>query len=129
MCLTVTTYIVYFIIYTTGCPQPVSLEFYSYIVQQDQQTKIFRLLDTDNRISLPINSPIRIIVTAAEVLHFWTVPRHGIKTDATPGQLNQVRFSINGPGILYGQCSEICVANHRFMPITIERVARNQFIN
>ncbi len=104
------------------------IEFDSYITQE-QQPNTFRLLDTDNRIVLPINSPIRIIVTAADVLHSWTVPRLGVKTDATPGRLNQVRFSINRPGILYGQCSEICGANHRFIPITIERVTTNQFIN
>lgn len=108
----------------------IKLEFDSYIVQQeDQQTNTFRLLDTDNRIVLPINSPIRIIVTAADVLHSWAVPRLGVKTDATPGRLNQTSFSINRPGILYGQCSEICGANHRFIPIVIERVSTNQFIN
>lgn len=104
------------------------IEFDSYMTQE-QQPDTFRLLDTDNRIVLPINSPIRIIVTAADVLHSWTVPRLGVKTDATPGRLNQVRFSINRPGILYGQCSEICGANHRFMPITIESVTTDQFIN
>nr|APU93537.1 cytochrome c oxidase subunit 2 [Sphaerotermes sp. A TB-2017] len=106
------------------------LEFDSYMVQQeDLQSSTFRLLDTDNRIVLPMNSPIRMIVTAADVLHSWTVPGLGVKTDATPGRLNQVSFSINRPGILYGQCSEICGANHSFMPITIESVSTNQFIN
>lgn len=106
------------------------LEFDSYIIpQEENQARTFRLLDTDNRIVLPINSPIRLVVTAADVLHSWTIPRLGVKTDATPGRLNQVRFSINHPGILYGQCSEICGANHRFIPITIERVSANQFIN
>nr|QXT44052.1 cytochrome c oxidase subunit 2 [Anenteotermes nanus] len=106
------------------------LEFDSYMVQQeDLQTNAFRLLDTDNRVVLPMNSPIRMIVTAADVLHAWTVPSLGVKTDATPGRLNQVSFSINRPGILYGQCSEICGANHSFMPITIESVSTNQFIN
>jgi len=106
------------------------LEFDSYIVQQeDHQINTFRLLDTDNRIVLHINSPIRIFVTAADVLHSWTVPRLGVKTEATPGRLNQVRFSVSRPGYLYGQCSEICGANHRFMPIVIERVSTNQFIN
>nr|AQP30103.1 cytochrome c oxidase subunit 2 [Microtermes sp. A TB-2017] len=104
------------------------LEFDSYMAQ-DQQTDTFRLLDTDNRIVLPTNSPIRMIVTAADVLHSWTVPSLGVKTDATPGRLNQVSFSVNRPGLLYGQCSEICGANHSFMPITIESVATNQFIN
>nr|AQP27862.1 cytochrome c oxidase subunit 2 [Anoplotermes banksi] len=106
------------------------LEFDSYMVQQeDLQTDTFRLLDTDNRVVLPMNSPIRMIVTAADVLHSWTVPGLGVKSDATPGRLNQVSFSINRPGILYGQCSEICGANHSFMPITIESVSTNQFIN
>nr|QZK21300.1 cytochrome c oxidase subunit II [Amitermes sp. ANIC 0034] len=106
------------------------LEFDSYMLQQeDQQTDTFRLLDTDNRIVLPMNSPIRMIVTAADVLHAWTVPSLGVKTDATPGRLNQVSFSINRPGLLYGQCSEICGANHSFMPIVVESVSTNQFIN
>nr|AQP27951.1 cytochrome c oxidase subunit 2 [Dicuspiditermes nemorosus] len=106
------------------------LEFDSYMIQQeDQQINTFRLLDTDNRIVLPMNSPIRLIVTAADVLHSWTVPSLGVKTDATPGRLNQVSFSINRPGLLYGQCSEICGANHSFMPIVVESVSTNQFIN
>nr|WNL54357.1 cytochrome c oxidase subunit II [Amitermes spinifer] len=106
------------------------LEFDSYMVQQDdQQMNTFRLLDTDNRIVLPMNSPIRMIVTAADVLHSWTVPSLGVKTDATPGRLNQISFSINRPGLLYGQCSEICGANHSFMPIVVESVSTNQFIN
>nr|YP_009350782.1 cytochrome c oxidase subunit II [Proboscitermes tubuliferus]AQP27786.1 cytochrome c oxidase subunit 2 [Proboscitermes tubuliferus] len=106
------------------------LEFDSYMVQQeDQQTNTFRLLDTDNRVVLPMNSPIRMIVTAADVLHSWAVPSLGVKTDATPGRLNQTSFSINRPGLLYGQCSEICGANHSFMPIVIESVSTNQFIN
>nr|AQP28711.1 cytochrome c oxidase subunit 2 [Aparatermes sp. A TB-2017] len=106
------------------------LEFDSYMVPQEElQTGMFRLLDTDNRVVLPMNSPIRLIVTAADVLHSWTVPALGVKTDATPGRLNQVSFSIIRPGILYGQCSEICGANHSFMPITIESVSTNQFIN
>nr|QNU09904.1 cytochrome c oxidase subunit II [Constrictotermes cyphergaster] len=106
------------------------LEFDSYMVQQeDQPIDAFRLLDTDNRVVLPMSSPIRMIVTAADVLHSWTVPSLGVKTDATPGRLNQISFSINRPGLLYGQCSEICGANHSFMPIVIESVSTNQFIN
>nr|AIT58441.1 cytochrome c oxidase subunit 2 [Coptotermes lacteus] len=106
------------------------LEFDSYMIpQEEQQESTFRLLDTDNRIVLPMNSPIRLIVTAADVLHSWTIPSLGVKTDATPGRLNQTSFSINRPGILYGQCSEICGANHSFMPITIESVPAKYFIN
>nr|AIT58483.1 cytochrome c oxidase subunit 2 [Coptotermes acinaciformis raffrayi] len=106
------------------------LEFDSYMIpQEEQQESTFRLLDTDNRIVLPMNSPIRMIITAADVLHSWTIPSLGVKTDATPGRLNQTSFSISRPGILYGQCSEICGANHSFMPITIESVPAKYFIN
>jgi heme/copper-type cytochrome/quinol oxidase subunit 2 len=103
------------------------VEFDSYIIPQEE-TNGFRLLDTDNRVTLPINSFIRIIVTAADVLHSSTVPRLGVKVDATPGRLNQTNFLINRPGLFCGQCSEICVANHRFIPIVIERISTNDFI-
>nr|URX53462.1 cytochrome c oxidase subunit II [Incisitermes minor] len=108
----------------------IKAEFDAYMIPQDSSDKsMFRLLDTDNHTTLPINSFIRIIVTAADVLHSWTVPSLGIKTDATPGRLNQCSFLINRPGLFYGQCSEICGANHSFMPIVIESVATNTFIN
>lgn len=106
-----------------------NLEFDSYIIPQTNIKSFnFRLLDVDNRIILPFNSQIRIIVTATDVLHSWTIPSLGVKIDATPGRLNQIRFIINRPGIIYGQCSEICGANHSFIPIVIERVSTNNFI-
>nr|QAX91105.1 cytochrome c oxidase subunit 2 [Parrhinotermes sp. C MW-2019] len=106
------------------------LEFDSYMMQnEDYQPSNFRLLETDNRIVIPMNSPIRAIVTAADVLHSWAVPSLGVKTDATPGRLNQTSFSVSRPGILYGQCSEICGANHSFMPIVMESVTASSFIN
>nr|YP_010620943.1 cytochrome c oxidase subunit II [Catara rugosicollis]WAX39287.1 cytochrome c oxidase subunit II [Catara rugosicollis] len=106
------------------------VEFDSYMIPQDEmEISMFRLLDVDNRAVLPMNSFIRIIVTAADVLHSWTIPSLGVKADATPGRLNQVSFLINRPGILYGQCSEICGANHSFMPIVIESISTNSFIN
>nr|URX53022.1 cytochrome c oxidase subunit II [Glyptotermes sp. 9 AB-2022a]URX53035.1 cytochrome c oxidase subunit II [Glyptotermes sp. 9 AB-2022a] len=105
-------------------------EFDAYMTPQDSQEKnMFRLLDTDNHTTLPMNSFIRVIVTAADVLHSWTIPSLGVKTDATPGRLNQCSFLINRPGLFYGQCSEICGANHSFMPIVIESVSVNTFIN
>jgi cytochrome c oxidase subunit 2 len=105
----------------------IKVEFDSYITIQENNNEL-RLLETDNHVVLPINSFVRVIVTAADVLHSWTVPRLGIKSDATPGRLNQSRFLINRPGLFYGQCSEICGANHRFIPIVIERVPANIFI-
>ena len=107
-----------------------NIEFDSYIQSYSNLTnKIFRLLDVDNRIILPINNQIRILVTATDVLHSWTVPSLGVKIDANPGRLNQTNFFINRPGLFFGQCSEICGANHSFMPIVIERTPASFFIN
>nr|AAK31129.1 cytochrome oxidase subunit II [Pulex simulans] len=105
-------------------------EFDSYMIPNEElMDNNFRLLDVDNRIILPFNSQIRIVITATDVLHSWTIPSLGIKVDATPGRLNQSNFLINRPGLFFGQCSEICGANHSFMPIVIESVSVNSFIN
>nr|AVN68077.1 cytochrome c oxidase subunit 2 [Ellipsidion sp. BLA050] len=105
-------------------------EFDSYMIPTNEMNNdSFRLLDVDNRVTLPMNVFIRIIITAADVLHSWTIPSLGVKADATPGRLNQSSFMINRPGVFYGQCSEICGANHSFMPIVIESIPTNMFIN
>nr|YP_009753979.1 cytochrome c oxidase subunit II [Oeneis urda]QIT06519.1 cytochrome c oxidase subunit II [Oeneis urda] len=105
-----------------------NIEFDSYMTQFDNNNN-FRLLDVDNRIILPMNNQIRILITAADVIHSWTIPSLGVKVDANPGRLNQTSFFINRPGIFFGQCSEICGANHSFMPIVIESVSIKNFIN
>jgi len=107
-----------------------NVEFSSYIIPtNDLEIGGFRLLEVDNRTVLPMNTQIRVIITAADVIHSWTVPSLGIKADAIPGRLNQTRFLSSRPGLFYGQCSEICGANHRFMPIVIERVSTDSFLN
>ena len=106
-----------------------NIEFDSYIISpNDLNLDSFRLLDVDNRIILPTNNQIRILVSATDVLHSWTIPSLGVKIDASPGRLNQTNFFINRPGLFFGQCSEICGANHRFIPIVIERIPTNHFI-
>ena len=106
-----------------------NLEFDSYIINVNEiNNNNFRLLDTDNRIIVPFNQIIRILITAADVLHSWTIPSLGIKVDATPGRLNQLNFLINRSRIFFGQCSEICGANHSFIPITIERISLKYFL-
>lgn len=106
-----------------------NIEFDSYIIRTNELNDYnFRLLEVDNRVVLPINSQIRIIVTAADVIHSWTIPALGVKIDGTPGRLNQSNFYINRPGLYFGQCSEICGANHRFIPIIIERISTEYFI-
>lgn len=107
-----------------------NIEFDSYIIPINE-IKIFnfRLLDVDNRIAIPFNTQIRLLVTSRDVIHSWTIPSINIKIDATPGRLNQVRIFTNRSGIFFGQCSEICGANHSFIPIVVERVSPNIFIN
>jgi len=87
-----------------------------------------RLLEVDNRVILPVNTEIRLLVTASDVIHSWTIPSLRVKVDAIPGRLNQTSLIINKPRILYGQCSEICGANHSFIPIVIEATNLNSFI-
>nr|UOF70298.1 cytochrome c oxidase subunit II [Tropostreptus kipunji] len=106
------------------------IEFDSYMTPtEDSSLNGFRLLDVDNRTILPMNAQIRMLITAADVLHSWTIPALGIKADAVPSRLNQVSFLITRPGLWYGQCSEICGANHSFMPIVLETVPMKYFIN
>nr|QNE85951.1 cytochrome c oxidase subunit II [Calopteryx splendens] len=105
------------------------VEYDSYMVPSNEIEKnMMRLLEVDNRTVLPMQTQVRVLVTAADVLHSWTVPSMGVKVDATPGRINQTSFFINRPGLFYGQCSEICGANHSFMPISIESVNASTFI-
>ena len=106
------------------------IEFDSYMTPTNSLTQgEFRLLEVDNRVILPYLTQIRLLVTAADVIHSWTIPRLGIKADAVPGRLNQLNVFFNRPGIFYGQCSEICGANHSFIPIRVEAINPRDFLN
>ncbi len=85
------------------------------------------LLDTDNEVVLPVGTNIRIQVTAADVIHSWTVPSFGVKHDGVPGKVNESWFNINEPGIYYGQCSELCGVEHAYMPIKVHAVSKEAF--
>ena len=105
--------------YTDYC----DLDFDSYMISTEDLFLGFpRLLEVDNRVIIPSQNSIRVLVSSSDVLHSWAVPSLGIKMDAVPGRLNQVTFLAPRRGIFYGQCSEICGSNHRFMPIVIESV-------
>jgi cytochrome c oxidase subunit 2 len=93
------------------------------ILEEDLVKGSFRLLEVDKRIVLPTRTQIRLIVTAADVLHSWCIPSLGVKLDACPGRLNQIYFFIKRPGVFYGQCSELCGVNHAFMPIVLHAVS------
>nr|YP_009775986.1 cytochrome c oxidase subunit II [Paraahimia luodianensis]QJA16296.1 cytochrome c oxidase subunit II [Paraahimia luodianensis] len=106
------------------------IEFDSYMKNSNLlENKEFRLLETDNKIVIPYNTQTRMLMSSSDVIHSWTIPVLGIKMDASPGRMNQSNLIMNRPGIFYGQCSEICGANHSFMPIMLESVNMNTFIN
>nr|AVP25589.1 cytochrome c oxidase subunit II [Sphenophryne schlaginhaufeni] len=106
------------------------LNFDSYMTPtKDLTAGQLRLLEVDNRMITPIGMATRTIVTADDVLHSWAVPSLGVKTDAIPGRLAQTSFLISRPGLYYGQCSEICGANHSFMPIVVEALPISDFLN
>lgn len=85
------------------------------------------LLAPDNRMVLPAGRPIKLIITGADVIHAFAVPSLWVKMDAVPGRLNEKTFTIEKPGVYYGQCSELCGARHGFMPIAIEALEPKQF--
>lgn len=100
----------------------------SYIVPEEELKKgQLRLLETDNHVVVPVDTNVRVQVTAADVIHSWAVPALGVKTDAVPGRLNETWFRITRPGTYYGQCSELCGVKHGFMPIVVDAVSKEQF--
>uniref|UniRef100_UPI0030E4CDD2 cytochrome c oxidase subunit II n=1 Tax=Cosmolaelaps hrdyi TaxID=3126097 RepID=UPI0030E4CDD2 len=106
-----------------------SIEFDSFMLpSKDLLMNNFRLLETDNKMITPFNTNIRLIISAADVIHAWTIPSLGLKIDAVPGRLNQISFFSYRPGLYFGQCSEICGANHSFMPICMEITSLKNFI-
>nr|YP_010891588.1 cytochrome c oxidase subunit II [Hydrophylax leptoglossa]WJL98144.1 cytochrome c oxidase subunit II [Hydrophylax leptoglossa] len=108
----------------------VNSNFDSYMIPtKDLESGNFRLLEVDNRMIAPIGTTVRILITAEDVLHSWAVPALGTKSDAIPGRLNQTSFILAHPGVYYGQCSEICGANHSFMPIVVEGLPVSNFLN
>lgn len=96
--------------------------FDSYIIKN-----FLRVSDVDNRLILPFNIPIRALARSLDVIHSWTIPSLGLKIDCIPGRLNQICFSFSRSGVFFGQCSEICGVNHRFIPIVVESINPEEF--
>lgn len=86
-----------------------------------------RLLATDKPVVIPVNTTVRVQMTAADVIHAWAMPAFGVKTDAVPGRLNETWFRATKTGIFYGQCSELCGVHHGFMPIEVRVVEKDVF--
>ena len=109
-------------------PDHGNFSFDSNMIQdKDLQPGQLRLLEVDNKIVLPVDTNVRFLITAADVVHSFAVPSFGIKTDAIPGRVNHTWARITKIGTYYGQCSELCGVNHGFMPIKIEVVSKEQF--
>jgi len=111
--------------YSTSWTSP---SFNSYMVHEST-SPLFYNLDVDNRLVLPTLSNVQFLVTSVDVLHSFTVPTLGIKVDACPGRLNYLSTITPFSGVYYGQCSEICGANHSFIPIVVEFVPTSYFIS
>lgn len=109
-------------------PDHGGFEFDAYMVpDEDLQEGQKRLLDTDNAVVLPVDTNIRLLITASDVLHAFALPAMGIKLDAVPGQVNETWVRINEEGTYYGQCSELCGTGHSYMPIMVKAVSKAAF--
>jgi len=86
-----------------------------------------RLLEVDKHVVLPVGTNIRLLFTATDVLHAWTIPAFGVKLDSVPGRINETWVRIDKEGRYYGQCSELCGVNHSFMPIVVDAVSKEKF--
>lgn len=84
-------------------------------------------LAVDNRMVVPVNRTVKLIVTGSDVIHSWAMPALWVKMDAVPGRLNEVTFKADRIGVYYGQCSELCGVNHGYMPIAVEVVSEADF--
>jgi cytochrome c oxidase subunit 2 len=107
-----------------------TIAFDSYMIAEDDlELGQLRLLEVDNRVILPINTHIRVLITSTDVVHAWAIPSLGVKCDAYPGRLNQVNTFIKREGIFHGQCSVLCGVNHGFMPIVVEAVSLQDYVS
>lgn len=111
-------------------PDHGDISFLSYMVSDEEIKEDDgqqRLLSVDNPVYLPVDTNIRILITAADVLHSFAVPAFGIKKDAVPGRINETWVNITKEGTYYGQCSELCGKNHAYMPTEIRAVSKEKF--
>lgn len=97
------------------------------IADEDLEAGKLRLLETDERVVLPVDTTVRVLLTSDDVIHSWAIPALGIKTDTVPGRTNETWLRITREGTYFGQCSELCGLQHGFMPVAIEAVSRPVF--
>lgn len=97
------------------------------IEDKDLKPGQLRLLEVDNRVIVPVDTNVRVLITSADVLHSWAVPSFGVKKDSVPGKLVETWFNARKEGVYYGQCSELCGMKHGFMPIAVEVVSKEKY--
>ncbi|XKH35794.1 cytochrome c oxidase subunit II [Azospirillum doebereinerae] len=109
-------------------PDHDNIAFSSNLIQEsDLKPGQRRLLEVDNRVVVPVNATVRLLVTAGDVIHSWAIPSFGVKKDGVPGRINETWFKAEREGVYYGQCSEICGVNHGYMPIAVEVMSKPNF--
>ena len=114
--------------WTYQYPDNGDFEFDSNIVDaEDLEKGGKRLLEVDERVILPVNTEIRLLMTSDDVIHNWAVPSFGVKMDTVPGRTNEAWIKVTKTGTFYGQCSELCGVNHGFMPIRVDVVSKAEF--
>lgn len=94
---------------------------------KEDKTEYPRLLAVDNEVVVPVGKMVRVLVTAADVIHAFAMPAFGVKIDAVPGRLNETFFKAEREGLYYGQCSELCGKDHAYMPIAIRVVSQEKY--
>lgn len=85
------------------------------------------LLEVDNRMVVPVDTKVRVLLTSSDVAHAWWVPALGMKKDAYPGFVNEMWFRADEPGVYRGQCAELCGYDHAFMPVVVEVKTKEEF--
>ncbi len=109
-------------------PDNGNITFVSNIVKdKDLKPGQPRLLEVDNPVVLPVNTKIKILTAATDVIHSWAVPAFGVKMDAVPGRINETWVLIDKEGTFYGQCSQLCGQGHAYMPIEVKAVSKQEF--
>jgi cytochrome c oxidase subunit II len=109
-------------------PDKGEIKFDSYMIQTaDLKPGQKRLLEVDNRIVLPVDTNVRILIAGSDVIHSFFVPSLALQVYSMPGRLNEMWVRIDKPGVYYGQCNQICGVNHAYMPIAIEAVSKQDF--
>lgn len=109
-------------------PDKGDIQFDSYLIQDaDLKPGQKRLLEVDNRVVLPVNTDVRILVAGTDVMHSFFISSLGVQIYAVPGRVNETWVNIDRPGVYYGECNQICGTNHAYMPIAIQAVSKEDF--